>query len=449
MSDSPRLKRTIPQEDVIPQKFQKIDSSPSKIVNIYPSKENISGSTGKSFRKYNSFEISRSQSLLELQSEAILQSPQRIQRSSSFSPKKSPRSPAIKSRISFSPRKIFGENLESESVRKAIENLNLHKQGAIVPNDFDLEKIYASRNWKVNYRSLRTDEVNKFELKDIIFPKEKHADNLFTIIIDVFSNVINCGYFDERELDLIFSTLTLSAKTQMLLARLLKRKKSWHRVAGIQYPEIASDLHIYFNELVEKGFCDSSKFSMLKIFSTVFLFLTYLYLSFDLASNFKINTIFKNYFCFPDIEAEEVSSLLRILQLDDIRKLCQKLKVDHRGSKTMMIEKLLQLNNKQKAWFVGAKSPSSVLKSSIIEALGYCVRLSDNTISVFERIFTLLIPCQDPTETIADLFLMLTRVKNGEILFPTTPKERFPIFRNREHLLGFVKLINFSFFSNF
>lgn len=142
---------------------------------------------------------------------------------------------------------------------------------------------------------------------------------------------------------------------------------------------------------------------------------------------------------FSDAATEEVSNLLKLLQIDEIRKLCQKLKVDHRGSKETMMKNLLQLNSKQKTWFVGAKSPSSVLKTSIAEALGSCVSLSDEAIYVFERIFVLLIPCQDPTESVSDLFLMLTRVKNGEILFPTAPKERFPLFRNREHLLGYVQ----------
>lgn len=127
-----------------------------------------------------------------------------------------------------------------------------------------------------------------------------------------------------------------------------------------------------------------------------------------------------------------------MLKVDEIRALCLKLKIDHRGSKTSMMEKLLLLKNKRKSWFVGAKCPSLMLRSSIVEALGKCVKLSNEAISVFDRIFVLLYPCQDPSESVSDLFLFLTRVKSGEIMFPTTPKERFPIFKSRDQLLRHV-----------
>lgn len=258
MASSPRKQASAPVEANTP-KIPKISSPSGKVVKIYPSQEQISRSNGNSPQK-SSYRISHAEALSRSQSDSVLNCSQRIEISSSFTPKKSPRGSSANFTRGFSPRKLFEETISSEITQRAIENLNLRKQGAIGPNNFDLTKIYASGKFDMTYRSLRTDVVEKYELKDVIFPGEKHADHLFTMIVDVFSNVLNCGYFDETELDFLFTALTLSAKSQMLLARLLKRKRSWHRVSSIQYPEIAENLKMYFEELVDKGFCVSGKF---------------------------------------------------------------------------------------------------------------------------------------------------------------------------------------------
>ena len=261
MENSPRKRSVTPIETNSP-KIQKIGSPSGKIVKIYPSQEQISRSNENSPQKF-SLQRSNSDSLCRSQSESILNSSQRMQRSTSFTPKKSLHCSTSNFTMGFSPRKLFEETVSSEVTQVAIENLNLVKQGAIQPNNFNLNEIYASGKWDVNFRPLRTDVTEKFEIKDVIYPREKHADHLFTMIIDVFSNVINCGYFNEMELDFLFSALTLSAKSQMLLARLLKRKRSWYRLSAIQYPEIAKNLQIYFHELVNKGFCVSGNFCII------------------------------------------------------------------------------------------------------------------------------------------------------------------------------------------
>lgn len=245
MLPTPELKRKTPLSEENARKMQKVDS-PTKLVKIYPSPRKLSQHNENSPQKSNSLTHSESVENLGL---------------GSFTPKKSPRSMSnFKNNGKLSPRKLFCDTEISEVTRNTIENLNMLKQGAIGPNNFDLEAIYTSKNYNVQYNSLKTDIVDAFELKDVIFPKETHANHLFSILTDVFSNVINCGYFDEKEIDLVFACLSMSAKAQMLLARLLKRKRTWYRINSIQYLEIDKDLNPYMNELVDKGFCDSSKF---------------------------------------------------------------------------------------------------------------------------------------------------------------------------------------------
>ncbi|XP_031779322.1 fanconi-associated nuclease 1 isoform X1 [Nasonia vitripennis] len=340
------------------------------------------------------------QTPLKLRSPNQITSPGKV---SNFTPKKSPQ----KNRNSSSPNKssprklFFADRINVENVQQAIENLNLLRQGSIVPNEFDLNSVYQCVQFSIVYSDAIIPNAHKFELKDIIFPQEKHADHLLMVVMDVFSNPINCGYFTREELDLIFSLFTLSPESQMLFVRLLKRKLSWHRTSSIKYPEVSSDLDPFFKELVQSGFCTS------------------------------------------DLESTDTPVLLNMLQVDEVRSICQKLKIDHRGNKPLLMERLLKYGNSSKSFFIGAKSPKSVLRSKALIILQPCVCLPEKIINLFDRIFTLLYPVQDPSESIADLFLTLTSVHKGEILFPPIEKqESFPIFQNRAHLISFVESKN-------
>lgn len=137
-----------------------------------------------------------------------------------------------------------------------------------------------------------------------------------------------------------------------------------------------------------------------------------------------------------DLETTDTTVLLNMLQVDEVRSLCQKLKIDHRGNKSLLIDRLLKYGNSSKSFFIGAKSPKSILRSKALLIIQPCVCLPENIINLFDRVLTLLHPVQDPSESIADLFLTLTGVHKGEILFPPIEKqESFPIFKNRNHLV--------------
>lgn len=164
----------------------------------------------------------------------------------------SPKVPSAKSMRNITPRKLFNHTIDDDDdiIRKAIEYMNLSKQNAILPNNFNLEVIYSSEKFDYKYSPIDTKTAMKYELNEITFPSDLKSKVLFTTIFTVFSNPINCGYFDEKELDFIYSILTLPPKAQMLLSRMLSRKKTWHRKSNIKYEtDIGPDLKDIFEIL--------------------------------------------------------------------------------------------------------------------------------------------------------------------------------------------------------
>jgi len=294
-------------------------------------------------------------------------------------------------------RKLFKDKTE-ELMFMTIDNLNLAKQGAIANNDIELEKVYSSRKFKYKYNRADTTTSTRYEIKDVIVPVDTYSLHFFLVIITVFSNPLNCGYFNEHELDLIFSLLMLSRDAQALFIRMLKRKHTWHRINSIKYTEIADDLKPIFDELVSRS-------------------------------------IFKS-----NMDEENMSVLLNLLQVDEIRKLCQELKISSTGKKTGM-QSILKFCNKTKSLFPGISSPAMKLRASLDKLLGNCVFLHNTVKEVVDRIITLLIPNRDPTETISDVFLTILRVETNQIKFPEVVISDFPIFSSKKHLLEYVMYI--------
>jgi hypothetical protein len=125
-----------------------------------------------------------------------------------------------------------------------------------------------------------------------------------------------------------------------------------------------------------------------------------------------------------------------MLKLEEIKSICKTLKIIHRQNKTTLINKLLKYGNTSKSFFVGARSPESVLRSLILSFLQTCVYLPEEIINLFNRLFTLFYPIQDPTESISDLFFLLTNIQTGVFLYPPIlNQETLPIFKNRTHLI--------------
>ncbi|EFN62889.1 Coiled-coil domain-containing protein MTMR15 [Camponotus floridanus] len=295
-------------------------------------------------------------------------------------------------------RKLFKDKTE-ELLSKMIDNLNLAKEGAIANNDINLEKVYSSGTFSYKYNSIDTSASTRYEINDVIIPVDTYALHFFSVIVTVFSNPINCGYFDEDELDFIFSLLTLSRNAQALLIRMLKRKHMWHRISHIKYDEISNDLKPIFDELVSR-------------------------------SIFKSST-----------EEEDVSVLLNLLQVDEIRKICQELKINC-SKKKENVQSILKFSNQTKSLFPGMPNPANKLRASVNKRLGSCVLLNVKMKQMVDRIITLLIPNRDPTETLSDVFLMILRVETNQIKFPEVTISEFPIFASKGHLLDYIEAKN-------
>lgn len=303
--------------------------------------------------------------------------------------------------ISFenkSPKIIEKKNLFDENINNSvlfiqtIENMNLVKQGAISLHNFDLEKIYSKSTFDYQYNNINTEILMKYKLNNINLCSDLKSKIFFTTIFSVLSLPINCGYFDENDLDFIYSIITLPINAQMLLARMIKRKKKWFRKSNISYPEIDTELKDIFQILVSRSICTF------------------------------------------DIQKENLSTILELLQVNEIQQLCKNMKINPKGNKKSNIQKLLKLSN-NKPLFPGIKSSSNFLYASILDILDYCVCITPKTWNIIDRIITLLIPNQRPRDSTSDIFYSLYDIYLGKTIFPNNTGNYFPIFSCKLHLL--------------
>ncbi|KAF3426184.1 hypothetical protein E2986_03283 [Frieseomelitta varia] len=313
--------------------------------------------------------------------------PEKSNYTSTGTPSKSPRTIAMK--------KLFGEYIDTDIITQAIENMNLATQGAF-PCNFDLEKIYSRNIFKYQYNNTNSKGETKYKLSDIDICNDLDAKVLFTTIFSVLSNPINCTYFVEYEFDFIFSIITLPKEAQMLLARMIKRKRKWFRKSKINYPQIAAELKDTFEVLVSRSIC-----------------------SFD-------------------IKEENLYTILELLQVNEIQQLCKRMNIGFKGNKESNIQKLLVLSN-NKPLFPGIKSPKNSLYNLILDTLDFCVRITDKTWNIIDLIITLLMPNQDPKNSLADTFHILYDVYLGKRIYPKNLNENyFPVFSSGFHLRSYV-----------
>ncbi|KAG5329838.1 FAN1 nuclease, partial [Acromyrmex charruanus] len=317
-----------------------------------------------------------------------------------FAPKTS--SP-IKNALNKSPssmtarKKLFNDRIE-ELKSATINNLNLAKEGAIANNDIDLEKVYSSKRFNYKYNPIDTTVSTKYEINDVVVPTDKNSLLFFLAIVTVFSKPINCGYFDQDELDFVFSMITLRRNAQALLIRMLKRKHTWHRISNIKYAEISNDLKPIFDELVSRS-------------------------------------MFKN-----NMDKEDVFVLLNLLHADEVSKICRELKISVRG-KRLSIESILTFC-KTKSLFPGMATPATKLRASVNKLLGDCILLNDKVKELVDRIITLLIPNRNSDETFVDVFQTLWNVEADELEFPEVTISDLPIFASKRHLLDYIEAKN-------
>ncbi|XP_057322349.1 fanconi-associated nuclease 1-like [Microplitis mediator] len=264
-----------------------------------------------------------------------------------------------------------------------------------VPMDFDLEKIYREKHFDIEFGSVVMSMCE--EVKRLRPSENKHVQQLFSAVYNTLTLPINCAYFNEEELNVIRSMLSLTDDAKILLARLLKWKDSWHRVKKISGQLEIEFTSASFQELVDKGIFDC------------------------------------------DYETDQMSVVLDLLLVDELKSICKRMKVPHTTGKPKMITELLKIDSKKKSMFVGMKTPSAALKKVIEETVGPCVRVSVQTWDLIKRILTLLYPVQAADEPLAAVFHILDEVHYENRVYPEVPLERYPIFRNRQSLIEFVE----------
>ncbi|XP_076654635.1 fanconi-associated nuclease 1-like isoform X4 [Halictus rubicundus] len=319
---------------------------------------------------------------------------------SSSSPrfKKSKYSPKMSSGKSSKKQvteKLFDQFVNIDIAKTVIEHMNLAKQGAIPLNNFNLEEIYSMDTFDYSYGQINPETSVNYQLDNVTLPRDLDAKILIGSIFTVLSKPFNCGYFEEKDLDFLYSILTLPEKCQMLLARMIKRKRGWHRKRAINYPNISTDLRDVF-----------------KILESQFI-------------------------CTSDIKDESFPVILDLLQTEELRPLCQNMKINYKGTKDIIVAKLIELS-KKRSLFPGMRSPSSALYDCILNMLDYCVRITDKTWDIIDAIMTLLSPNEDPQSNMSDIFLKLRNIYIGNIEFPIIRGNQFPIFSSKSQLITYV-----------
>lgn len=294
-------------------------------------------------------------------------------------------------------KKLFKDKLD-ELTSEMIDNLNLAKEGAIANNDIDLEEVYASGDVSYKYNPIDTTTSMRYEINDVVVPTETISRHFFLMVVTVFSKPINCGYFGENELDLIYKLITLSRDAQALFVRMLKRKHTWHRISSVTCDVVSGDLKPIFHELAEHSIFETS------------------------------------------LEYEDITVLVNLLSADEVHKLCQELKINATGKKGNYVEEIMRFCRQTKSLFPGMPSPAAKVRASVIRRLGDCVLLSATVKQLVDRIITLLIPDRDPKETLSDTFYTILRVETNELKFPEIEISDFPLFSSKKHLLEYVTL---------
>ncbi|XP_066597627.1 fanconi-associated nuclease 1-like isoform X2 [Prorops nasuta] len=396
------------RSDAESKKLQSLKSKPVTARNIFSSPTKSYGSQKEDTFKASSSSFKRSNGF---SNESVCESPKKVTKfdltlDEELSPVKSQskkfvvKTPTPVKRL-FSQKKtasyklIFKSN-EEDIIIKAIEQLNLAKQGSIPLNDYNLHEIYTFNNFKVEYAKLNTMATTEYKLEDVVIPSEFNSLHLFMMMVNVFSNPVNCGYFSEDELDIVFSMLTLPNTAKYLLTCLVKRKQSWKRISSLRIPHLTENLEPIFEHLESCSFCTF------------------------------------------DISSENINTLFDLLLVNEIREICKLFKLNIKGNKETLISELIQFSLR-KPLFLNVRSPKEILLSAIKTKLGRCVRLKPQIYCIISRVITLLVPCQDPSDDIGKLFFTLLKVQQGEIKFPKLPLLHYPIFSDKPHLLSYVE----------
>lgn len=172
-----------------------------------------------------------------------------------FTPRRKVSASKVSPKRSF--RKMNQKEVDEVRMYDAINNMNNVKERSTENYEFELEKIYSSKSFERRYADLDTTQTMRYEVCDVVMPKETSAVHLVKIIAEVFSNEINCEYFLKNELDLIYSYLRLKVGAQVAFTKLIVKNRGIHQVKSMDCEMI--DLKSFWKDLVEHQFLSSGR----------------------------------------------------------------------------------------------------------------------------------------------------------------------------------------------
>ncbi|KAI5736851.1 hypothetical protein M8J76_007763 [Diaphorina citri] len=142
-------------------------------------------------------------------------------------------------------------------------------------------------------------------------------------------------------------------------------------------------------------------------------------------------------------ENEDLSDLLNLLQVHELKDFCKELKLSCSPRKAELVESILKFVKTQRSIMFGGDIQSRV-KKLIKKYLGDCVKLSDEARDVFlSCVFLVTFPfyreLSDHVTRLNDYISRIVRTVRGEIKFPAVTLNRTCVFKNRRSFEQYMK----------
>uniref|UniRef100_T1HZJ8 Fanconi-associated nuclease n=1 Tax=Rhodnius prolixus TaxID=13249 RepID=T1HZJ8_RHOPR len=297
------------------------------------------------------------------------------------SPSKTPRKPTenseVQSSIEISPTKSdisseevvslvgdvdwwenndFEEQINEISTKTPIksvktENKSLNKIDVTGPlND---KETYGENILKVSTDSEATntkkaDSTTNIGTKAVIQLKNGHQnedlenDPLYYIFTSPPAKIAWNTIFVHSQYQKIYQNyMNLSIDEKRLYSRLFRRKYDWIRLENIKYDFIA-DVLISLTNLAKVGFVK-----------------------------------------FLEPENEDLSVVLNLMQLDEVKKACDLLLINKKGKKSDMVESVLKLIKSQPTLNFGKVASVNKMKQQVVNIVPKCIKLEENPRNLF------------------------------------------------------------------
>lgn len=243
------------------------------------------------------------------------------------------------------PIKSVDKN-KPDSVSNKLENLIESKnKEPIVENSLQIIKVNKSPKNKNADSQLATNSdtmTTTGQLNDNQQNVNLESDTLYYILTSPPAKIAwNTIFLHSQYQNLYKNYISLSNEEKRLYSRLFKRKYDWIRLENIKYDFVA-DLNISLKNLAKVGFVK-----------------------------------------FLEPESEDLSVVINLMLLDEVKKACDLLLINKKGKKSDMVESILKSLKSQPALNFGKVNPLNKRKMQVVKILPKCIKLEDNPRNLF------------------------------------------------------------------